>query len=84
MQTKHRKTLEAIFETPVRANIAWKDVEALLVALGAQREEGRGSRVRFILNGVFATFHRPHPHKETDKGAVVSVRRFLENAEVKP
>lgn len=84
MQTKHRKTLKAIFETPVRANIPWKDIESLVIALGGEKEEGRGSRVRFILNGVFAVFHRPHPQKETDKGAVVSVRRFLENAEVKP
>ncbi|MEW6501251.1 MAG: hexulose-6-phosphate isomerase, partial [Thermodesulfobacteriota bacterium] len=31
-----------------------------------------------------AVFHRPHPRKETDKGAVKSLRRFLENAGVKP
>jgi hypothetical protein len=29
-------------------------------------------------------FHRPHPKKETDKGAVKSVRRFLYEAEVRP
>ncbi|HEY9070535.1 MAG TPA: type II toxin-antitoxin system HicA family toxin [Candidatus Ozemobacteraceae bacterium] len=69
---------------PTRSGIAWNDAEALLMALGAEREEGRGSRVRFILNGVFASFHRPHPHKETDKGAVVSLRRFLVEAGVKP
>lgn len=36
------------------------------------------------LNGIRATFHRPHPKKETDRGVLVSVRRFLENAGVKP
>jgi hypothetical protein len=46
--------------------------------------EGNGSRVRVALNGVRAVFHRPHPHKETDKGAVKSVRRFLSEAEVRP
>jgi hypothetical protein len=30
-----------------------------------------------------AVFHRPHPQKETDKGAMMSMRRFLENAGVK-
>jgi len=35
------------------------------------------------LNNVVAVFHRPHPQKETDKGALKSVRRFLENAGVK-
>ena len=39
--------------------------------------EGRGSRVRVSLSDVRAVFHRPHPRKETDKGAVRSVRRFL-------
>jgi hypothetical protein len=36
------------------------------------------------LNNEDAVFHRPHPRKETDKGAVVSMQRFLENAGVKP
>ena len=83
MSKKHQRTLEAIFTTPVRASIVWKDIESLFVSLGATIEEGRGSRVRILLNGEEAVFHRPHPQKETDKGAVVSVRRFLENAGVK-
>ncbi|MCX5858205.1 MAG: type II toxin-antitoxin system HicA family toxin [Deltaproteobacteria bacterium] len=81
---KHRKTLQNIFADPVRANILWSDVEALLLSLGAEREEGRGSRVRFSLNGVRAVFHRPHPSKETDRGAVSSVRRFLLEGGIKP
>jgi hypothetical protein len=43
---KHQKTLEAIFEKPERANILWRDVEALLIALGAEITEGNGSRRR--------------------------------------
>jgi hypothetical protein len=35
------------------------------------------------LNGIRAVFHRPHPTNETDKGALSSVRKFLENAGVK-
>jgi len=84
MNTKHRKTLEAIFADPVRSNIAWEDIEALLVSAGALRQEGDGSRVRFLLNSVPAVFHRPHPRKETDKGAVKSVRKFLIDAGVTP
>ena len=84
MNRKHQRTLEAIFSTPVRASINWKDIESLFSALGAKIEEGRGSRVRILLNEEEAVFHRPHQQKETDKGAVVSVRRFLENAGVKP
>lgn len=84
MDKKHRRTLEAIFENPERANIAWRDVEALFMALGAEITEGSGSRVRVALKDVRAVFHRPHPRKETNKGAVKSVRRFLESAGVKP
>ena len=84
MDRKHRKTLEAVFEKPERANIAWRDVEALFIALGAEVTEGSGSRVRVALKDVRAVFHRPHPRKETNKGAVKSVRRFLEAAGVEP
>lgn len=84
MDRKHRKTLEAIFEKPERANIAWRDVEALFMALGAEISEGSGPRVRVALKDVRAVFHRPHPRKETNKGAVKSIRRFLEAAGVKP
>jgi len=70
VDSKHQKTLEAIFEKPERANILWSDVEALLIALGAEITAGNGSRRRVELKGVRAVFHRPHPHRETDKGAV--------------
>lgn len=82
MNKKHRQTLRVIFENPVRSNILWDDVEKLLIALGAELSEGRGSRIRIALNGVRAVFHRPHPRKEIDKGAVGSMRRFLTEAEV--
>jgi hypothetical protein len=82
MKAKHHKTLQAIFADPVQANILWPDIESLLKALGAEISEGRGSRVRIALNNVRAVFHRPHPRKETDKGAVKSMRRFLIEAGV--
>ena len=81
MNKKHRNTYNAIFADPVRANIVWTDIEALFLAMGAEVTEGNGSRVRIALNGVRAVFHRPHPEKETDKGALKSVRRFLKEAE---
>lgn len=80
MKGKHARTLAAVFANPVRANVLWADVESLFVASGAEISEGRGSRVRVSLDGVDAVFHRPHPQKETDKGALKSVRRFLTEA----
>jgi hypothetical protein len=80
MNSKQRKTFELIFKEPISPGIAWPDIESLLEALGAELSEGAGSRLRVKLNGVRAVFHRPHPQRTTDKGAVSSVRRFLENA----
>jgi hypothetical protein len=82
VNSRQKNTLEAIFRLPVQAGIQWKDIESVLVALGAEITEGNGSRVRVNLNGVRAVFHRPHPRKETDKGAVISVRKFLITAGV--
>jgi len=84
VNAKHRKTLELIYENPVRSDVAWPDIEALLLNAGAEITEGRGPRVRIALNGIRAVFHRPHPKRETDKGALKSMRRFLMEAGVKP
>ena len=84
MNAKHRKSLEAIFADPVRADLRWIDIEGLMMALGAEISEGRGSRVNMKLNGARAVFHRPHPQPDTDKGALKAVRRFLKDAGVEP
>ncbi len=84
MKDKHKKTLNNVFKRPVQSGILWKDIESMLKAYNAEISEGEGSRVRIKLNGIRATFHRPHPRKETDKGAVVSMRRFLTAAGVEP
>jgi hypothetical protein len=84
MNKRHRKTLEAIFSSPVPTSLEWKRIEALFVALGANVIEGRGSRVRFELNDVIATFHRPHPQKEAKPYQVRDARNFLEQAGIEP
>ncbi len=84
MNTRQRQTLQDIFEDPVRSDIAWTEIESVLKACGAELSEGKGSRVRIALSGIKAVFHRPHPEKETDKGAVKSMRRFLTEAGVMP
>ena len=82
LNKKQKNTLEKIFKNPISSNVLWSDIETLLLALGAEISEGRGSRVRIYLNGIRAVFHRPHPKKEKDKGALKSMRRFLETAGV--
>ena len=84
MNKRHRETLDKIFQTPVPTSLAWRDIEALFLAAGARTVEGGGSRVRFELNGVIATFHRPHPEKEAKPYQVRDARRFLEQEGIKP
>ncbi len=84
MNRKHKRPLETIFRNPVQSGVPWKDIEALLKSLGVEISEGSGSRIRIVLNDVRAVFHRPHPRKETGKGALCDMRRFLITAGVKP
>jgi HicA toxin of bacterial toxin-antitoxin, len=83
LNSKQEKVLKDIFKEPIKSDVLWKDIEKVLIALGAEISEGKGSRIRLYLNGVRAVFHRPHPKKQTDKGALKSMRRFLTEAGVK-
>lgn len=84
MKKKHRATREQIFARPVSGTIRWPDIEALFAALGAEISEREGSRVGVFLFGQVRVFHRPHPTPETDKGAVASIRKWLEENGVTP
>ena len=84
MKRKQAATLTQIFARPVSAGIRWADIEALLIGLGAEISEREGSRVCVFLFGEIKVFHRPHPAPTTDKGAVASIRRWLEENGVKP
>jgi len=76
--------LALIFKQPTSANIDWKDIEALLLALGAEISEHEGSRIGVRLFNDRRVFHRPHPSPKTDKGAVTNIRGWLKNNGVKP
>ena len=84
MKRKHQRTLEQIFKRPTSGTIPWSDIESLLKALGADISEREGSRVAVVLFGEVRVFHRPHPSPNTDKGAVKSIRKWLEFYEVTP
>ncbi len=84
MKRKHQRTIELIYARPVSANLRWSDVEALLKELGAEISEREGSRIEVFLFGVVRVFHRPHPSPDTDKGALASIRKWLEENGVRP
>ena len=82
MNSRHRKTLAAIFARPTSASIVFTDIEALIKALGGSVSEREGSRVRIELNGEQWRCHRPHPGKEAKRYQVEEVRELLERAGV--
>lgn len=84
MKRKYQRTVELIYARPVSANVRWSDIEGLFKELGAEIAEREGSRVEVFLFGVVRVFHRPHPSPDTDKGAVASIRKWLEENGVKP
>jgi HicA toxin of bacterial toxin-antitoxin, len=79
---KQTETLKAIFKDPVRADIAWRDFESLLNALGAKVTKGKGSVRRVLLNDEVGILREPHPQKVLKKWAVRYARDFLTNANI--
>ncbi|QDZ03036.1 type II toxin-antitoxin system HicA family toxin [Nitratireductor mangrovi] len=84
MHAKHRRTLEAVFRDPVSGTIKWRDIEAMLIGLGAEISEGSGSRIRFSLRGRTLFVHRPHPSPDARRYVVRNVRQFLSEAGIGP
>jgi len=82
VNTKHKKIYDKIFKDPI-SPIDWPKIEKLLIALGAELEEIKGSGVTFLLNDIQATFHRPHPEKEAKRYVIKKVRDFLNKAQIK-
>ena len=84
MNGRQLRTLRTIFSDPVTPSLEWLAIENLLLAVGCERIEGNGSRVRFICKDVVASFHRPHPNKEAKRYQVRDVRDFLAKIGIKP
>lgn len=84
MNSRHQKTLLAVFTRPTLASIAFSDIESLVKALGGTVVEREGSRVKITLQGHEWRCHRPHPGKEAKRYQVEEARELFERAGVKP
>jgi hypothetical protein len=84
MNTKQRRTLEAIFAVPAPRTLPFSEMESLFRAIGCEVIEGGGSRAAFRLWGVRVAFHRPHPEKEAQAYQVRAAREFLEALGIRP
>ncbi|MDR1744803.1 MAG: type II toxin-antitoxin system HicA family toxin [Planctomycetota bacterium] len=84
MNAKHKKTLAAIFASPVPRTMAFRDIESLLRAVGCETLNKPGSSVGFAKDGKNVGFHRPHPGKEAKGYQIRAARGFLEQIGVRP
>lgn len=84
MSKKHQKVLSAIFSDHLSSNIHWKEIESLLIHLGAEFREGSGAGLVAIINGVEFSLHRGHQNTTMSKKSLHQLKKFLESVDVKP
>ncbi len=82
LNSKQRKTLEAVFGKPTKTNIKWNEVVNLLIALGVKQGQGSGSRVFFIFGNEKLAMHKPHPANTIKRYVVEDIRDFLRRINV--
>lgn len=84
LRKKHRKILASVFSSSTRPNLPWRDIESLFTALGARKENSRGSAVTFYLCGKKLNLHTPHPQKEAKRYQIDKIRKFLIDIGITP
>ena len=84
MKASQKRLLQAIFATPTSATLVWTEIEALLVSLGCEVEEGKGSAIKIFHGEHYLFLHRPHPKKEAKRYQVREVKTFLKDIGVSP
>ena len=84
MRAKHRRTLNAVFESPTPSGIRWADIVAMLNAAGVEVIQRSGSRVLLKTGAERIVVHRPHPEPEAGRATVRDIAAFLDAAGVGP
>jgi len=84
MSHKHQALLSTIFQDPLPANIHWREVESLLIHLGATIEPSHGARFKVSLNTACDFLHHPHHNNECSRDLLKQVREFLAHAGISP
>ncbi len=82
LTSHHRDTVEKIFRHPTSANIEWRQVVALLEAIGTVRHE-RNGKLAVTLGPESEVLTPPHG-KDIDIQMVLDLRRMLTQAGFSP
>ena len=64
--------------------MTWVELEALFIAVGADKMEMRGSPIRFSLGSQEGAFHKPHTPKTFMPYQIALAREFFEKAGIRP
>jgi hypothetical protein len=86
LSKKHRRTLQAIFAHPVPANLRWREIAAMLAAIGVRIEQREGSRVKLTHpdGGLPLIHHVTHGEASQDKGSIATIRNWLRECGTQP
>lgn len=78
--SKLNKIFEKIKRDPIAKDFTWNELCYLLKALGYQKKEGDGSRVKFFHETTHHPIflHKPHPNNEIKPRALRSIRDELD------
>jgi hypothetical protein len=79
---EHHDTLERIFRHPTSGNIEWRQVRALLEAVGTATEEHNG-KLKVTVGGETEVLQPPRG-KDVDQETIAELRRLLRRAGLAP
>jgi hypothetical protein len=79
---EHRDTVERIFSHPSSGNVEWRQVRALLEAVGTVTEEHNG-KLKVTLGDETEVLQPPR-EKDIDQQMIVDLRRMLRRAGLAP
>ena len=83
MSKKHQKVLSAIFSDHLSSNIHWKEIESLLIYLGAEFRESSGASLVAIINGIEFSMHRGRHNTTMSKKSLHQLRKYLESLNIR-
>ena len=77
--SKKEKLLQRFLTVPVRNDLTFNELNSLLLSLGFEMKEGKGSRVKFLHKEkkLIVSTHKPHPNPELCEDFVKDVQQIL-------
>jgi len=78
--SKKEKLLTKFLTVPIRNDLTFNELKALLLGLGFEIKKGRGSRVKFFHREkkIIIRTHKPHPRPELCEEFVRDLQQILQ------